>query len=452
MKKTYDIKKIIIELLVGITTIIAIPSFFFQLGIGYYINIWSYLVDAKNELCSKIEISTFFAMQLILLCTLYWLNRKNGKNTKIREYFFQICIDISAIIIGAIAIFQISNEILIVLMTITILCHMGIIIVYLIRLSIKIYKLNNINPEFYVYKVLYAHKLESLVAILVISSQIIIFIYSFIYLRINILIHSAGIDMEGLKQDGFLIKDFTSIYYFSSVTFFTVGYGDILPHGDKLKLLSISEMIIGFMVNLLYVPVLFTFIIDIFNKTTPKDIKSEYSSLEPIDMSEFCKISCFSFEDIKNNKHQNINYLESLEILEQCFECEDVKNNIEQKLNNLGRFELLEKSILKDINIEYSDCFYIDIVDNSLSMLNIYKGDKVLILKKVDLEPNELGMFFLDNNSKKIIFGSMHIHDIMIRNKIDWQPKKWVEVYRDNRIKPIDKVIPIGKVIYIKRK
>lgn len=44
--------------------------------------------------------------------------------------------------------------------------------------------------------------------------------------------------------------------YFSSVTYFTVGYGDIYPKGEKLKFIVQTEMMFSHLINALFIPLL----------------------------------------------------------------------------------------------------------------------------------------------------------------------------------------------------
>jgi hypothetical protein len=184
-------------------------------------------------------------------------------------------------------------------------------------------------------------------------------------------------------------------------------------------------MIVGFIMNLLYVPILFTFIIDLFSE---KDIEQKPKNMfiKSLNMDELEKIPCFNFNDIKGLKHMNLNHIE--------------------------KYELLEWSQIIDMKISHTDVFYVDIVDDSLSMLNIYCGDKVLISNKEDLSSKDLGMFFLDDDSKKIIFG----HIIEGYKSIDeggkCQPAKWVEGYWNNYSVYTEEVLLIGKVMHIKTK
>lgn len=49
--------------------------------------------------------------------------------------------------------------------------------------------------------------------------------------------------------------------YFSSVTFFTIGYGDVVPKGNLLKLFVQLEMIVGHLINVFYAATLLNFLI-----------------------------------------------------------------------------------------------------------------------------------------------------------------------------------------------
>ncbi|ADG06871.1 potassium channel family protein [Kyrpidia tusciae] len=56
--------------------------------------------------------------------------------------------------------------------------------------------------------------------------------------------------------------------YFSSVTFFTIGYGDIIPQGRLLKLFVQLEMVIGHLINVFYGAILLNFVVT--NITRPR--------------------------------------------------------------------------------------------------------------------------------------------------------------------------------------
>ncbi|MDI3257644.1 MAG: potassium channel family protein [Kyrpidia sp.] len=49
--------------------------------------------------------------------------------------------------------------------------------------------------------------------------------------------------------------------YFSSVTFFTIGYGDIIPKGHLLKLFVQLEMVVGHLINVFYGAILLNFVV-----------------------------------------------------------------------------------------------------------------------------------------------------------------------------------------------
>lgn len=419
--KKDSLMRIIFELLTALFGVVLLTYCFFYVGVGFSINVWEYFLNGMKALFLEKKVFMYFVSQALYFIGIYFASKRKFAFATISDYSKEIITSVLFITYGVSIIGEIVNSFLVVLVIISILTYMGIIIIFLIRLSLQIYKLNEKNSQFYIYKILYTYKIQSLVVILVISSQLIILIYAFIYFKFNMLLPENAIN-AGLKQDSKILKSFISIYYFSSVTFFTVGYGDILPYGNNLRLLATSEMIVGFIVNLLYVPVLFTFIMDLFNGKKKEEQKPKGSFIEPLNMTELHCIPCFSFQDIKSLKHQNFDH-----------------SGI--------RFEPLALSLIKDINIkQLINLFYVDIVDDSLSMLNIYNGDKLLILRQENLTINDLGMFFLDNDSRKIIFGNV------IQGFRGKQPIKCVKAYWNNCIIHSETILQIGKVIYIKRK
>lgn len=54
--------------------------------------------------------------------------------------------------------------------------------------------------------------------------------------------------------------------YFSTVTFFSSAYGDIVPLDDTTKFISQIEMFLGYILNVLYIPILFGFLVVTFNR------------------------------------------------------------------------------------------------------------------------------------------------------------------------------------------
>lgn len=59
---------------------------------------------------------------------------------------------------------------------------------------------------------------------------------------------------------------FLAVYY-SSVTYFTVGYGDIVPKSDLARAVSISQMVSGYIVTCLILPTVLVAFQKLFQKT-----------------------------------------------------------------------------------------------------------------------------------------------------------------------------------------
>lgn len=421
MKKRWNnILQTTTTLIVAIVLIYA----FFCVGLSHNINVWEYFLNGIEALFSEQEVLVYFAVQIGYFIGVYFIF-KRIKFYDIFDYFREVITATVFILYGMLIILEITNSFLTILVIISILSYICMVITFILKLSLRIYKLDKTDSQFNIFRTLYKYKIESLIAILVISSQLLILIYGFAYFRYNTLLSNDIVNM-GIMQDKSIIKNFIDIYYFSSVTFFTVGYGDILPQGDKLKLLVISEMITGFIMNTLYVPAVLVFIINLFDEKK-RELKSKPLHFKPWNMSNLIQVPCFTFQDVKDFKYKEFREIE--------------------------RIEFLDITLTQELNIIHNimNVFYLDIVDDSLSMLNIYNGDKLLIFKQVDLITDELGVFFLDNDSKKIILG----HVVESHRKGDdniTEPVKWVEGYWNNCCVHAEKALPIGKVIYIKRK
>ena len=55
---------------------------------------------------------------------------------------------------------------------------------------------------------------------------------------------ASGLGIEGTQFNNVYIKGFVDIIYFSSITFFTIGYGDICPMGIN-KIIAIFNALAG---------------------------------------------------------------------------------------------------------------------------------------------------------------------------------------------------------------
>jgi len=85
-----------------------------------------------------------------------------------------------------------------------------------------------------------------------------IFLFTILYLLMNYwglghLRYGSCIDNSALlSNDPLMVKSIAHHAYFSAITFFTVGYGDICPMGWS-KLISVLNSLIGSMFNVLIV-------------------------------------------------------------------------------------------------------------------------------------------------------------------------------------------------------
>lgn len=108
--------------------------------------------------------------------------------------------------------------------------------------------------------------------------------YSNIYKTINNLknindkfIYTANTSKEFLDID---------YLYFSMTTFFTVGYGDIVAQGNKLKEIVVSEMILGSLLQVIVLPLLITICIAYYSGNSNKEISVSKDIKDPSDSDD----------------------------------------------------------------------------------------------------------------------------------------------------------------------
>ncbi|MPN57283.1 hypothetical protein SDC9_204977 [bioreactor metagenome] len=76
------------------------------------------------------------------------------------------------------------------------------------------------------------------------------------YYIINNLSSNMTIDLKGNFLDGGVKRRFGECIYFSAVTFFSVGYGDIVPKGIFFCSIVILEMITSYLIGIVSIPIL----------------------------------------------------------------------------------------------------------------------------------------------------------------------------------------------------
>ena len=80
-------------------------------------------------------------------------------------------------------------------------------------------------------------------------------IYYFLYL-INPKTFKGLNNFKEKNEKYFFTRKYATFFYFSFTTFFTVGYGDISPHSNLCRIISVIEFIVSFFLT--------TFIFSVF--------------------------------------------------------------------------------------------------------------------------------------------------------------------------------------------
>jgi hypothetical protein len=119
--------------------------------------------------------------------------------------------------------------------------------------------LNIINEALYKYEVfMYRISIIAVPVLYIILVLTTVLAFGVIYEQYNIygkgetgLFYNAGV------FEPKVIKGW-DVLYFRTVTFFTVGFGDVVPKGDNIKLLVQLEIAIGFILNVVYLPIIFS--------------------------------------------------------------------------------------------------------------------------------------------------------------------------------------------------
>lgn len=98
----------------------------------------------------------------------------------------------------------------------------------------------NIFKRFSVYQAALTMPLWKFISVILIFYAVINLVFTGIYIGIGIQ------ELDGLKTDG-VWNNFKQVFYFSTQTFTTVGYGRVSPVGDAANIVSSLEALTGFM-------------------------------------------------------------------------------------------------------------------------------------------------------------------------------------------------------------
>jgi len=116
----------------------------------------------------------------------------------------------------------------------------------------------------WVHKIGYALKMLFPIVAYFALTILIIFTFSTFYLYISCLL-----DDESKR----LVKCLSDSLYYSATTYFTVGFGDILPKTTQFKFISVIEMIISNFLNIIFIPMIVTFFLGFLNKDKNNELK-----------------------------------------------------------------------------------------------------------------------------------------------------------------------------------
>lgn len=125
------------------------------------------------------------------------------------------------------------------------------------------------------------YKIESLFYKLRFLFPIIIYFFTIMIIILGFAIYYDKVNLNSIKsnleQGLFYTQSVEAIptsnmatgwetLYFSTTTFFSVGFGDIYPKGDVLKFVVQIEMIMGHILNVFFIPIFLFFLLKIFEE------------------------------------------------------------------------------------------------------------------------------------------------------------------------------------------
>lgn len=110
-------------------------------------------------------------------------------------------------------------------------------------------------------KIIYNNRYFLFIISIILIVTLIVCVYGFIYYIINNLPPSLISDLDGNYMDDGRRKGFIECVYFSGVTFFTVGYGDMVPKGVFFSVIVLLEMMTSFLLSIISIPTLLSILL-----------------------------------------------------------------------------------------------------------------------------------------------------------------------------------------------
>lgn len=222
---------IIKQLLAIIRSIPKSFSLIFQLSLFFLsIYIINYIIKRQTNIVDKLLLNCLFLVlgTIIVLAELYILI-----NLKKEPMYLRQPISFSLLFISVLIVFMLYN-------------------MYFIWKDInKLGFMRSVHGKF-----LYNNRFSLFIFSILFVILIVIFTYGFMYFTINNLPSSIALDLEGNFLDNGSERKLGECIYFSAVTFFSVGYGDIVPKGLFFCSIVILEMLTSYLIGIVSIPIL----------------------------------------------------------------------------------------------------------------------------------------------------------------------------------------------------
>lgn len=132
--------------------------------------------------------------------------------------------------------------------------------------------INRFDKKSFVKRYIYNNRFAVFLMIIICSILLVITAYGLMYYIINNLPDSIAIDLKGNFMDDGRRKSFGECVYFSAVTFFTVGFGDMIPNGMFFLGVIVLEMITSYLLTIISIPIFLSILIDGLRKDKRKKI------------------------------------------------------------------------------------------------------------------------------------------------------------------------------------
>ncbi|AYF54865.1 Ion channel family protein [Clostridium novyi] len=210
-------------------------------------------------------LSIIIYILICIICIIIIYNQKNTFEKFLINFLFLMIGTIIALY-GLYVSINISNNkplylrkpIVFSLLFISLLLVLMLYNMYFIWKDINSFNNNSSSIKKYIYN----NKFAFFLIIIIFSISLVIIAYGFIYYIINNLPTDIALDLKGNFMDDGRKKTFGECIYFSAVTFFTVGFGDMIPRGVFFLGIILLEMITSYLLTIISIPIFLSILID----------------------------------------------------------------------------------------------------------------------------------------------------------------------------------------------